>query len=1081
MGVASPPRAILYSTLRHTIPSCLGVSAAEGDIMRALIDQAKFSRRRIAVGESVHVQIKPADSRADITVNGIYGARQWVQFRNPGTYNIVVTALFDGEIEQLAERVTVAEAKAGAQPIPIVWATQDRYQARLIVFSLPGSDKLRGEIASYDWSFGDGTSGYSETGTIAHDYTDVLGRDELYTCFDVEVTAHFTDQTSTVGRRTISVFNTYALNKSLKGILAPRVAVNQPAFIPAIMFLPSEVICSFTITNPEDEDLLFAQEKWEWLRADASDLAPSDPDEYGSELAARLLARSSAAAQSIGADVRVPALSTVTVTRLFPESVFSGDIFGIAVHLAGRGMCSDLPAVASAYIEVKLPMAWSSFVSPGSAKALGYAAKLTASTSAAASVLTLNDLREPVRQSAVTERLSGAVPPPPAPLPTRTTDAATATFEGSPVSLAHLGAFTLSGPSLAEDLTKLVSPDISPVDLHSLFDSVRPMVGEECDPDNMPDGLPDGMVCQLTSEIEWRFVPGRILNAKKGDLLLDPGGPGVVGQLLRQVQPPQYYSHCGIMTKNHIELRHSTGSEDWLKDHLAGSFLGNKGTDGFDPTALKYLWPGSLTQSIDNAYHGEWVTSPDTGPYKIAEFSFAPDLSDSSTIMPPVVVKPPPFSETADVRRTLHRIADEALKIDSHYRFYCYTRPEIALGPDGVAGPDSGWAIGTVATQCASFIWLAAQHAGVKVEGPGKITKLTDLEPSDEVHGAHVNVDTLDGLYLYSAANRQGAAKWLYQHVFDQVYNQAGFWGQLFTGAPDDVANQLCNAFASDWTDIGNGGSGDSDAWKSTGDANAISPDNLMFWDSPNGYGQGSFKSVYGAIEEFFYLPGTYAQVPIYRWKLVLTKGDLTGTITANADVTGANVSLLGSGQQDVVVGADGRFSFTGIPAGDYTVSAGLNIAGHWNSNSVKVTITAGSSADVGIPLQPPPEVQRTVTITVDMDTDWSSVFAHGDHVWNESKSAKVHPFWSHGHLDFGGGDTPHGGIGFDIDLNADLSVTVSWAASEIDDEVEATIHGGTNVGKDAWISWSHLRVNNDDPIDNDGTTMNFTIQNNQG
>ena len=38
-----------------------------------------------------------------------------------------------------------------------------------------------------------------------------------------------------------------------------------------------------------------------------------------------------------------------------------------------------------------------------------------------------------------------------------------------------------------------------------------------------------------------------------------------------------------------------------------------------------------------------------------------------------------------------------------------------------------------------------------------------------------------------------------------------------------------------------------------------------MLWDSPNGSGQGQFRSVYGHIEELFYLPGTYAKVPIYR------------------------------------------------------------------------------------------------------------------------------------------------------------------------------------------------------------------------
>jgi hypothetical protein len=153
------------------------------------------------------------------------------------------------------------------------------------------------------------------------------------------------------------------------------------------------------------------------------------------------------------------------------------------------------------------------------------------------------------------------------------------------------------------------------------------------------------------------------------------------------------------------------------------------------------------------------MTSPDTGPYKIADFSFAPDLSDSSTIVRPLVVKPNPFDETAAVRGKLHAIADAALAIRGHYRFYCYTKPEISLGPEGVAGPDSGWAQGTIATTCSSFIWLAAQHANVKLEGPNKVTTVDDLEPRDIVPGgAAVDGSTLDGLYFYTAAERQGAA-----------------------------------------------------------------------------------------------------------------------------------------------------------------------------------------------------------------------------------------------------------------------------------------------------------------------------------
>lgn len=1039
--------------------------------MGSLIDAVTLSRKRVTVGQSVRVRVKASDPVADVMINGVYGATQFVQFRTTGTYNVVITAMRGEQVDQAAERITVVAPAPEAIPIPIIWASSDRFRPRTIAFSIPDADADL-EVIEYAWSFGDGTGGISEAGAIEHDYTASLARDALYTTFDVQVQTRSSRGALSTGRRTISVFNTYALNKIRRGVLTPRVGVEHPQFIPWLFAMPAEVICSFTVSNLEDEDVLFTGEMHEWLRADQADLASSDVAETGPLFETRATAVLTLGSRAVAPDLRVPAQSTITVTRPFPQEAFTGSVFGVAVHLEGHGTCSQMPASASAYIEVKLPMQWSSYVSRSSS--VSAVASVVAATS---SVLTLQDISEPLRRAAVAERLSTPAAPlasaPPAlgagaggrALPAR----------GAEFGPAPRVPLDVLGLSFRQELSGLISPELV------MLDTQDPVVGAECDPDNIPDNLPDGMVCQLTSELEWRYVPGRVLNAKKGDLLLDPGGPGLIGQLLRQVTPPQFYSHCGIMSKNHIEVRHSTGSDDWLKDHTAGSFLGHKGTDGFDPTALKYVWPGTVTQSIDNAYYGEWITSPDTGPYRISDFSFAPDLSNSSTIIYPVVVKPPPFEETATVRRILHRIACAALAISAHYRFYCYTRPEMALGPEGIAGADAGWAAGTVATQCASFIWLAAQHAGVRLEGPGPITKVSDLEVTDVLSGAAVDGTTLDGLYLYSAAERQAAANWLYQTVFDIAYNEAGFWGQLFTGAPDDVANQLCNAFASDWTALGNGGAGDSDAWKSTGAANAVSPDNLIHWDSPGAGNQGQFRSVYGGVEELFYLPGTYAQVPVYRWKLVPTKGTLTGTVTANADVSGANVSLLGSGQQDVVVGSDGRFEFAEVPAGSYSVLAGLNIGGYWNSASVQVTVDAGGTTDVTITLQPPPEINRLVTITVEMETDWSSAFAHSPHYFTDTKSVKVQPFHSHGHLDFGGGDTPRGGLGFDIDLNADLSITASWSAREVDDEDESSINGGATVAKNASLGWSGLRVANPDPIDNDETTMSFTIHNDQG
>jgi hypothetical protein len=1032
----------------------------------SLISSVSISKKQPRVGESVRVQVKTSDPAVNVMINGIYGASQYLQFAEIGRFTIVISALDGHDEDQVAETIKVRQLPDAATAFPLVWATQDRYKPRVVAFTVPNASADFPGARLFSWQFGDGTSGSSRRGSISHDYTPALARDELYTSFDVQLDVTLADGSVSTGRRTISLFNTYALNKIGYGILTPLVSVLNPSLLPQLFFVPADVLCTFAVTNLEDEDIVFTRERHEWLTTETT----GNESRPVRSAAAPIQIRQNVEV-ALAEVLRIPSRSTVTVQRIIPQSAFSGSVFGIAIHLGGEGACSHMPAIASAYIEVKLPMQWSGLVTESDI--VGFLSQFSASM-AGRQVVTHQDLSDFIAHAEVNAILHP--PSPPSAIQAGTVGPSStskpAARAGVMSAARSYGLIDLSGAATDDLIKSIMSPRITPFD-----DPLPPQPGAECDPDNLPDNLPEGMVCQLTSEVQWRYVPGRILNAKKGDLLLDPGGPGLIGQLLRQVTPPQFYSHCGIMTMNHIELRHSTGSDDWLKDHPAGDFLGNKGTRGFDPQALKYLWPGTVTQTIDNAYSGQWMDSPDTGPYRIADFSFAPDLSNSSTIIYPLVVKPSPFDETAAVRLTLHQIADAAVQINGHYRFYCYTDPAIALTPEGTAGPEGGWANGTVATVCSSFIWLAAQHAGVKLEGPNAITSVNDLEIQDIENGAQVDGSTPDGLYLYTAQNRQAAGNWLYQTVYNIAYNKAGFWGTLFTDAPDNVANQLCNTFASDWADDG---SPDSDAWKSTGSANAVSPDNMQFWDSPGPGNQGQFRSVYGFREELFFQPGTYAQVPIYRWKLVPTRGTVTGTVTANADVFGANVSLLGSGLPDVVVHSDGRFEFDKVPAGDYTISAGLNINNYWNSATAPVHVDPGQTTVVDLPLQPPLEINRFITISVDMETDWSSAFAHSPHYYSHTASAHVHPFQSHAHLDFGGGDTPRGQIGFDIDLNADLSVNIAWTAQEIDDEVEGTVNGGTNVRKNDTINWQDLTVVNDDPIDNDATTMNFSMTNGQ-
>jgi hypothetical protein len=123
-----------------------------------------------------------------------------------------------------------------------------------------------------------------------------------------------------------------------------------------------------------------------------------------------------------------------------------------------------------------------------------------------------------------------------------------------------------------------------------------------------------------------------------------------------------------------------------------------------------------------------------------------------------------------------------------------------------------------------------------------------------------------------------------------------------------------------------------SDAWNTTGPANAVSPDNILFWDGPGFGNQQAFHSVYGFAEEAFFRPGTYAQVPIYRWKHVDTRGNLTGRVIALPSSEGTTVSLVGSGQDDFIVHEDGFFHFDNIPVGSYRVTGVLNIAGYWAS-----------------------------------------------------------------------------------------------------------------------------------------------------
>jgi len=130
---------------------------------------------------------------------------------------------------------------------------------------------------------------------------------------------------------------------------------------------------------------------------------------------------------------------------------------------------------------------------------------------------------------------------------------------------------------------------------------VQKLLGQPTDL-SCPCCLPDPHVTpQLAGGTQRSWVPARVVNADRGHLVMVPSdGNGQIGALLESLQPPQHYSHMGIMTRDGVEVRHCTESADWLQQHANGA-LGYP-TDGFYEKAMRFGWPGTITQTIEAAW-----------------------------------------------------------------------------------------------------------------------------------------------------------------------------------------------------------------------------------------------------------------------------------------------------------------------------------------------------------------------------------------------------------------------------------------------------------------------------------------------
>lgn len=497
--------------------------------------------------------------------------------------------------------------------------------------------------------------------------------------------------------------------------------------------------------------------------------------------------------------------------------------------------------------------------------------------------------------------------------------------------------------------------------------------GQFCDPGNLTEEVHSeaeerDLVCQLTNEGPREYaMPARFMNARKGDIILSPGGGGAIARLLQQVTPPQIYSHTGIMTRNYDEITHSTAKESWLTDQKTDHIFEElEGGDGIRPEAMKYLWPGVVRQSVDAAVHGEDFVSPQGKTYSIGSFSphaIGATHNDVFEIVPPLVVKPDPFQETPPVRSSLHAAAIEARTgagtpdetTKSHYRFFGYTDPVSVLTP---SESGAGWANGTYGTVCSSFVWDSHKKLGHHLESDTSNVMTEDLEESDTAQGAQARPgNNPDGLYLYTAAERRAAAQWLYDYVYYIAMDEAGPVVDFFNDAADDNANQFVNTFVSDDAE-----GKDSDDWKQTRDAVAVSPSDILFWDPPSKGG------LYGFAEPLQYREPRVESYTPSRWKKVFTRGNVQGKVTYQGQpVGGASVEVYDG--KNTFTASDGSYTLEGVGFGNYTLKAQKLM----QVGSVSMLTTAASMLRVNEPevtanleLQDPPERYRMVKLFVD-------------------------------------------------------------------------------------------------------------------
>jgi len=425
----------------------------------------------------------------------------------------------------------------------------------------------------------------------------------------------------------------------------------------------------------------------------------------------------------------------------------------------------------------------------------------------------------------------------------------------------------------------------------------------------------EGVICQATGE--WIYNEPEVLNARKGDLLLNSACGPTAGLVSTAVA--QKFSHVGIMIEDRRRIRHARVKLEPFMDSID--------ENGGSGTLLKFGWPGVISQTVQAAFEGsELRPKPLAAPFWTPDqlqvdshFGFERNHSDCEALalIDPLVMKPPMEFEDAvfpedatTVRERLFRVADEAINLTGHYRFFAFTEVDIhgRTSGRGADAPtdgnvtlwedESGERHHPKGMQCAAFIWHAAQAAGFEVDDGLPHPVLADPAMGGRFFDGHElehGPASLRGLYVYPEENRrQGIAflgsvthrkaselintmpysAWVAANLLEVPYRLSLQMRSCFAFDECEDFPVIFNPFSPPETRPARLLAGE------VGEGLIVSPGDMTHWDPyPNG--------LWGSTEPLDYEPGTYRE--IYRWAASSGSGNLEVT-ALRGDGTGVKV-----------------------------------------------------------------------------------------------------------------------------------------------------------------------------------------------